>query len=199
MHVRLSSNEMKERPSKKHVLFIQGAGEGAYEVDGLLAQSLRENLGEDYEVHYPRMPKDGEAAFHELRDRINKELASINGSVILVGHSAGGAVLVKYVSGGKLKKQIEGIFMISAPFLGKGGWELGEEDFPKEFSSRFPDDVPVHLYHSKDDEWVPFDHLKLFAKEIPEATIREFDGRGHQFNNDLSEVAVDIKNLPGSR
>jgi hypothetical protein len=42
---------------------------------------------------------------------------------------------------------------------------------------------------------VPFAHLAIYAKKLPQATIREFDGRGHQFNNDLSEVAADIKSL----
>jgi hypothetical protein len=42
---------------------------------------------------------------------------------------------------------------------------------------------------------VPFAHLAMFAESIPQATIREFDGRRHQFNNDLSEVAGDIKGL----
>jgi pimeloyl-ACP methyl ester carboxylesterase len=55
--------------------------------------------------------------------------------------------------------------------------------------------VPIFLYHSRDDEWVPFAHLAMFAERIPQAIIREFDGRGHQFNNDLSEVAEDIKGL----
>jgi hypothetical protein len=35
----------------------------------------------------------------------------------------------------------------------------------------------------------------MYAERIPQATIHEFDGRGHQFNNDLSEVAGDIKGL----
>jgi hypothetical protein len=33
----------------------------------------------------------------------------------------------------------------------------------------------------------------MYAAKLPRATIREFDGRGHQFNNDLSEVAADIR------
>jgi uncharacterized protein len=42
---------------------------------------------------------------------------------------------------------------------------------------------------------VPFAHLALYAEQLPQATIREFDGRGHQLNNDLSEVAADIASL----
>jgi len=42
---------------------------------------------------------------------------------------------------------------------------------------------------------VPFTHLALHAEKFPQSTIREFDGRGHQLNNDLSEVTADIKGL----
>ena len=55
--------------------------------------------------------------------------------------------------------------------------------------------LPIFFYHSRDDDIVPFAHLAAHTEKFPQATIREFDGRGHQFNNDLSEVVVDIKGL----
>jgi uncharacterized protein len=48
---------------KKHVLFIHGAGEGAFEEDGLLVASLRNALGPAYDVHYPKMPKEDSATY----------------------------------------------------------------------------------------------------------------------------------------
>ena len=55
--------------------------------------------------------------------------------------------------------------------------------------------IPIFFYHSRDDDTVPFTHLAFHAEKFPQATIRESDGCGHQFNNDLSEVAADIKGL----
>jgi hypothetical protein len=49
----------------------------------------------------------------------------------------------------------------------------------------------------RDDEWVPFAHLALYAEKVPQARFREFDERGHQFEDDLSEVAHDILSLGG--
>jgi hypothetical protein len=40
----------------KHVLFIQGGGEGAYEDDAKVVDSLRKALGAAYYLHYPRRP-----------------------------------------------------------------------------------------------------------------------------------------------
>ena len=53
----------------------------------------------------------------------------------------------------------------------------------------------MFLYHSRDDEAVPFAHAALYAEKLPRATVQEFDGRGHQFNDDLSEVAQGIGRL----
>jgi hypothetical protein len=57
---------------KKQILFIQGAGEGAYKEDEKLANYLQDALGSEYHVLYP----------------LSKELNSLDGKVILVGHSA---------------------------------------------------------------------------------------------------------------
>ena len=40
----------------RKVLFIQGAGSGAYDEDNHLAENLRASLGQRFEVRYPRMP-----------------------------------------------------------------------------------------------------------------------------------------------
>ena len=57
----------------------------------------------------------------------------------------------------------------------------------------------LFLHHSLVEEVVPFAHLALFAVKLPQATVRELGGRGHQFGNDLAEVADDIRgrNYPG--
>lgn len=180
---------------KKQVLFIQGAGEGAYEEDEKLAVALQDALGGEYNVHYPKMPGEEHPKDKEWIAEISKELASLDGKVILVGHSAGGAVLLKYLLKEKIRNPIAGIFFIAMPFWGPEDEE--EEEYPlhEAFASELPKGAPIFLYHSRDDEWVPFAHLEMYAEKIPQATIRKFNGRGHQFNNNLSEVAADVKSL----
>lgn len=128
-------------------------------------------------------------------NQISKELDSLDDNAILVGHSAGGAVLLKYLLKEKVAKPIVGIFLISIPYWGPEDEEDEEYTLQEGFASRLPKGVPIFLYHSRDDEWVPFAHLGWFTERIPQATVREFDGRGHQFNNDLSEVAAAVKSL----
>jgi predicted alpha/beta hydrolase family esterase len=180
---------------KKQVLFIQGAGAGAYEEDKELASSLQDSLGDEYYVVYPRMPNEENPEDGPWMAQISNELAALEDNVFLVGHSAGGGVLLKYLLKEKLTKSIAGIFLISIPYWDAEDDEDEEYTLREGFASQLPKAVPIFLYHSRDDEWVPFAHLKSYAEKIPQATVREFDGRGHQFNNDLSEVAADIKSL----
>ena len=182
----------------KHVLFIQGAGEGAYDEDKELASSLRKALGADYEVHYPAMPDEDNAPYEQWTEHIEKELAAMQGRIILVAHSVGASVIIKWMSETEVKQAIGGIFLIANPFWGGEGWLYeGYEELmlPKDPATKLPKGLPLFLYHCRDDEVVPFEHLALYAQTFPQATVREIDAGGHQLNNDLSEVAGDIKSL----
>jgi hypothetical protein len=67
---------------KKQVLFIQGAGDGAYEEDEKLAASLRDLLGSEYNVLYPKMPNEESPKDKEWISHISKELNSLDGKEI---------------------------------------------------------------------------------------------------------------------
>jgi predicted alpha/beta hydrolase family esterase len=180
---------------KKQVLFIQGAGEGAYEEDEKLAASLQDLLGMEYHVRYPKMPEEEDQGYEAWKARISKELAALDDGIILIGHSVGSSMLLKYLSEENVENSIAGIFLIAAPYWGTGGWQMDEFTLDEGYASEILKGLPVFFYHSRDDDIVPFAHLALHAEKFPQATIREFDGRGHQLNNDLSEVAADIKGL----
>jgi uncharacterized protein len=82
----------------KHIFLIQGAGAGAYEVDKQLATSLSQSLGPHYEVHYPALPHEEDASYEELKHHIEKELAPMQGPIVLVGHWVGASILIKWMS-----------------------------------------------------------------------------------------------------
>jgi len=182
----------------KQVLFIHGAGKGAYKEDEKLVASLRQLLGREYEVHYPAMQNEEDADYETWKCQIEKKLLELDGGVIVVGHSVGASILIKCLAEVETKK-ITGIFLIAAPFWGGDkGWKYeGYEALalPEGHANQLPANARVFFYHSQDDEVVPFAHLALYAQEFPQATIRELNGRGHQLNNDLSEVAEDVKSL----
>ena len=160
-----------------------------------LAENLRDELGVAFDVRYPKMPDEASPDSEAWKDTIARELAALNGEVVLVGHSVGAFVLLKYLTEEAVEKPVAGLFLVSAPFVGTEGWQVEEDALREDFASKLPEGLPVFLYHSRDDEWVPYAHLALYAEKLPQATIHKFDGRGHQFDDDLSEVARDIKEL----
>jgi len=58
-----------------------------------------------------------------------------------------------------------------------------------------PKATPIYLYHGNADDIVPFAHIALYAKAIPHAFVRRLKGRNHQLDNDLAEVAADVRAL----
>jgi predicted alpha/beta hydrolase family esterase len=179
---------------KKFVLFIRGSGEGAYAADALLAASLQKELGAAYDVHYPTMPLDEDADYLDWKAQIAAELAGHPDEVTLVGHSVGGSILLKFLSEEYVGRPIAGLFLIATPhFGGEGIWNYDVLTLAQDFADKLSSIPRIFLYHSRDDEIVPFAHLALYAAKLPQAIIREFDGRGHQFRNDLADIASDIK------
>ena len=180
--------------SPRKVLFIHGGGEGAYETDALLAAALQEALGPTYELHFPRMPEEEEATYADWRARIAAELSAGTDEIVLVGHSLGGAILVKYLAEERVERPIAGLYLLAAPYIARdGGWRFDDLSLPQDVEGELGGVPRMFLYHGRDDEIVPFAHLALYRARFPGAIGRAFSGRGHQFDNDLSEVAADVR------
>lgn len=180
--------------SSKNVLFIQGAGDVGYKGDLMLVASLRKALGTTYNVHYPEMSTDEVPYFGSgWVKQIGEEISKIKGEIILVGHSLGASMLLKYLSENKTTENIVGIFLVAPPFWsGKEDWKQPLK-LQEDFSDKLPKNIPTFFYQCKDDDVVPFGQFKLYKQNVPWAVFREIPHGGHQLNNDLSIVAKDIK------
>jgi len=180
----------------KHILFIHGVGRGAYEEDALLVKSLRNELGSAYTVRYPRMVNEEYPKYADWNAQIASELALLDDEIILVGHSVGGSVLLKYLSEYRSEKSIAAVIILAAPYWGADEfWDWDDARLPEDVALKLTSVPQIFFYHSRDDEIVPFQHLALYTKMIPQAIIREVNDRGHQFTNDLADVARDIARI----
>jgi len=184
----------KAQPAKRQVLFIHGGGDRGYEDDAKLAASLRQRLGAAYNVRYPQMPDEPTPDFGWMH-KIASELAAIEGEALLVGHSLGASMLLKFLSENQVTNPIRGIFLIATPFWsGDEDWKQGLK-LRENFSDSIPRGIPIFLYHARDDEEIDISHLAIYAEKLPQATIRKPSSGGHQFGNDLIQVARDIQSL----
>src|SRR5688572_5279136 len=135
------------RKRKKQVLFVHGAGKGAYDADAKLAADLRDQLGPDYRVRCPRMPNEAAPDAAVWKRRLAKEIAAMGTGAILVGHSAGATLAIVAVAEHAIKQRLAGLFVVSAPFFGDGGWQVEGFDLPADLDERMPAGTPVFFYH----------------------------------------------------
>jgi predicted alpha/beta hydrolase family esterase len=178
------------------VLFVQGAGTDVHEAwDSKLVESLRHELGPRYEVRYPLMPNEADPSFATWRPPLERELAALRDGAIVVGHSVGGTILINVLADSKPKADLGALVLLATPFVGDGGWTSGDIPPGSDLASRLTLAVPVLLYHGENDDTVPVAHVELYARAIPRAQVRRLPGRDHQLNNDLSEVARDIRDM----
>ena len=172
----------------------QGEGEGS----APFAERLRAGLGPSHELLFPVLPSPEDPSFESWSDALEEIWASSDEPLIVVGHSLGGSVALKKLAVGDGEAPVAGLIMVATPFWGGGGWEAEwalPEDWPDD-STSLP---PVHLFHSRDDEEIPFTHLERYAERLPQATARALDGNGHLFDRgDLSEILDAVRVLTPS-
>lgn len=191
------------------VVFVHGAGEGAFEADSLLADSLARGLGAGYSVTIPRLPADDDSDDSDWLGMIDQAIAAAHPPVVLVGHSAGGYLLLKALARRAPGASVLGeprapvtdapgasvalVAVIAAPYPGGDpDWTFDGFDLPADLAARLPRSAEILLYASEDDEVVPVAHRDLYAAALPRAVTRTTTG-GHQLGGDLSRVAADIR------
>jgi uncharacterized protein len=76
------------------ILFIQGGGNGGYEADKALVSSLQQNLGKEYDIHYPELQSDESAPDFGWIQQIDQKILETQGDAIVVGHSLGASLLL---------------------------------------------------------------------------------------------------------
>ena len=180
---------------RRPIHFIQGAGNKHEPLgSGKLIAYLQEQLGSDYRVLAPDMPDPDHPRYLARRDQIEQDLGKLDAAVLLIGHSLGGSMLLKYLAEGTYQKPIAGMFLVAVPYWGKQDWEL-EYAVPEDFASHLPPIRHLVLYHSRSDEEVPFASLLRYQEHLPQATVRVLDGKHHSFTEGLPLLPQDIKRL----
>jgi len=158
--------------------------------------SLKENLGDEYDILSMRMPNSFNAKYLEWKIWFEKFVPYIQDNSIFIGNSLGGIFLSKYFSENDYPKGVKGIFMLAAPYGPVSPTDdMADFVLQSDLSKLASYGEKVHLYHSKDDPVVPFSHLAKYEKELPNAKVRSFEDKGHFHVLGLPELIEDIKLL----
>jgi hypothetical protein len=180
----------------RQILFIQGGGHDVHDAwDNKLVDSLRHELGADHEIRYPRMPGEDDPSYAKWAPAIRREMAALEDGAVLVGHSIGAAMMMGVLAEQKPEARPGAIVLVSAPFVGEGGWPGDEFALSPDLGAKLPAGIPVHIFHGSEDNIAPPTHAALYAHAIPQAKVHCLPDRDHQLNNDLKEVAAAIRGL----
>jgi predicted alpha/beta hydrolase family esterase len=157
--------------------------------------NLQKDLGEKFEVLQPRMPNPSNARYKEWKIWFEKIIPFLDDDVIFVGHSLGGIFLAKYLSENDYPKKIKAVFLIAAPYNTATEHPLVDFNIETSLKNLQRQAPKTFLYHSRDDEIVPFSNFEKYQKELPEATVRIFEDQGHFNDEELPELITDIQGL----
>ena len=179
------------------ILFVQGGGAGTHDAwDNKLVDSLQGALEPDYEIRYPRMPREDDPNYIAWAAALSTEIEALADGALLIGHSIGATILINLLASKPTPRKLGGLFFVAPPFIGDGGWPSDEIAPMADIGQRLTIAAPIYVYHGSDDDTVPREHIELYAKALPQAIVRHLAGRDHQLNDDLTEVARDILTLP---
>lgn len=178
----------------KQLFFLHSAGpQGIHEGSSDFVAWLSTNLGSEYTIHHPIMPSPEDPDYEPWKAQLRQELAKLAGDVILIGHSLGGAVLLKYLTEEKIAANITGLFLCATPFWGADNdWQYEPFTLPDNFAELLPSIPVIHLYHSTGDPYAPFEHLAHYKQALPQAIDHEVSGDSHAFDHGLPLLVQDI-------
>jgi uncharacterized protein len=178
------------------ILFVPSAGPQTDDQGSSgLIRYLKSSLGKNSDLVCPEMPEPENPMYFKWKKVLEKEMTSGVAPIVLVGHSFGGSVLLKYISEEKFSREITGLFLVAVPFWGQTGWEIDEFLLKPDFElyiNRIPD---IYIYHSCEDQWVPFVHLVHYSRVLLNAKIRVLQGKDHEFFKGLPQLTEDLINL----
>jgi len=175
------------------LMFVHGGGDEAYKYDKQIVDRLQAALGSEMPIAFPFIKGletlDWPAASAELGDA----LRTLPAGAIVVAHSVGASAVLKLLAGG-IDPRLAHLFLLAPPYNGADG-EWGDDDFsfPADFARSLPRDLPITLWHSRDDDIIRVANAERYRQKLSQAQIILVDGYGHQFEGSLAFLADAIR------
>lgn len=202
---------------KKQVVFIGGGDSYSNYDDYILAlqsalvrnplgeatprwtDSLRENLGEGYELYMIPMPNTDNAKYEEWKIWFEKYFEYFRDDVVLVGWSLGGMFLAKYLAENPPTFRLGGLFLLAAPcgsYDDGSGNDCGSFQFDIQLlASSMGSGEGITIMHSTDDFVVSYEAALKYSEMLPGAELITFTDKTHFLVEELPELVERIKRL----
>jgi predicted alpha/beta hydrolase family esterase len=160
-------------------------------------KTLWKKLWDDFEyLRTPLHDKDF-ADYRAWKIMFEKMFPYLRDDIIIVTTSLGSTFLLKYIWENDLPVRIKKLFFIAPAISDTPDAKLGSFAFDLDLVysrvQRWAE--KIFIYHSRDDDCVPFEQWLELHSYFPESVFREFHNRGHFYKQELlPELIDDIKN-----
>ena len=158
-----------------------------------------EQIKWEYQIIRPEMPNKNMASYVAWKIWFEKIFPYLNHEdLIIIGHSLGAMFLIKYLWENTFPKKIKQLHLISSVF------DESDMDDDEKYSWDFAYDqkiIPhledqaedIFLYHSTDDDIVPYAHTEKIKAYLPKAKLITLTNRGHFFGElEFPELLANI-------
>lgn len=148
---------------------------------------MKEKLNDTHECFFPLMPNKHMASYKVWKMWFEKTFPYLNDEdLIVIGHSLWAMFLIKYLWENTFPKKIQQLHLISSVFDEsdmsddeKYSWDFAYD--PEIIPHIQPQVEQIFLYHSTDDDIVPYSHTEKIKAYLPEAKLFTFTDRAHFF------------------
>lgn len=153
---------------------------------------LKHALSHEWQVFLPQMPNAQHATYKAWKIWFEKHLPYLGDEkIVLVWNSLWWRFLCKWLSENKFPKHIDQLHLVAACISADGVEDEGSADFGFDHTSLMHLEqqcAEIFIYHSCDDEIVPYAQAELLKSYLPKAQLLTFDTRGHFFQPALPEL-----------
>lgn len=180
----------------KHVLFVHSAGVQSEDSgSNPLINYLKQHTA-DIEWHTPSFPRDKGQVYNNWVEVLQQALSGIpvEDELVIIGHSFGGSVVMKYLTENKDAHHISKVILIGSPYWGcDEQFDDPQNELTGDAENRI--DAAIELYHiqSVDDDRVDFSHQACWHNKFPKLhVIKKAEGK-HEFHDGIEELPAIIE------
>lgn len=175
------------------VLYIHGADAAP---DDPPRKALEAAAGPGWAWIAPSMAEDKDA--EAWVGRIAGELEGMAGDSVLVGHSLGGAMLLKAVAERRPGMKLGGFVGLSVPHFGPECWDMPDFALPDGAAGALGGLGRIALWQARDDEVVAVQALDVYRRDLPGAECHLVERGGHLIEGvDMAPVARAMREMVG--
>ena len=149
-----------------------------------------------HDVVAPQLPDAENPDEQAWNEALLEEVKQVNDEVIVIGHSLGGAMALRFLEAVEARSTPKACLLISTP------WMIRSEKFRGFFMSELDFEVLMWkvsrfaILHSREDDVIPFDHAEKYEKVL-HAKLFAVDGAGHFQGESYPEMLKVIDELVG--